>query len=102
MSPRGFWIALAVVVFYFIARPHVGTVWYERVTNISNNVPHRQLATVVTSASYASFEVCNGKAQRATADKAQERRVMAASGMKPLDFSTVYDCVAKTALLWGW
>jgi hypothetical protein len=27
MGPRGFWIALAIVLFYVIARPHVGTVW---------------------------------------------------------------------------
>jgi hypothetical protein len=28
MGPRGFWIALAIVLFHLIARPHVGTVWY--------------------------------------------------------------------------
>ena len=28
MGPRGFWIALVIVLFYLIARPHVGTVWY--------------------------------------------------------------------------
>jgi hypothetical protein len=28
MGPRGFWIALAIVLFYLIARPHISTVWY--------------------------------------------------------------------------
>lgn len=28
MGPRGYWIVLAIVLFYLIARPHVGTVWY--------------------------------------------------------------------------
>jgi hypothetical protein len=28
MGPRGFWIALAIVLFYLIARPHIATVWY--------------------------------------------------------------------------
>jgi hypothetical protein len=28
MGPRGFWIALAIVLFYLIARPHLGTAWY--------------------------------------------------------------------------
>jgi hypothetical protein len=28
MGPRGFWIALAIVLFYLIARPHIGTVWH--------------------------------------------------------------------------
>lgn len=28
MGPRGFWIALAIVLFYLIARPRIGTVWY--------------------------------------------------------------------------
>ncbi len=28
MGPRGFWIALGIVLFYLIARPHVGTVWH--------------------------------------------------------------------------
>ncbi len=28
MGPRGFWIALAIALFYLIARPHIGTVWH--------------------------------------------------------------------------
>lgn len=28
MGPRGFWIAFAIVLFYLIARPHIGHVWY--------------------------------------------------------------------------
>ena len=28
MGPRGFWTALAIVLLYLIARPHVGKVWY--------------------------------------------------------------------------
>jgi hypothetical protein len=37
MGPRGFWVALAVVLFYLIARPHVGTVWYVNADSVTHN-----------------------------------------------------------------
>jgi|ERR1700677_4173479 len=31
MARRGFWVALAIILFYLIARPHIATVWDLRV-----------------------------------------------------------------------
>jgi hypothetical protein len=31
MGSRGFWVALAIVLFYLIARPRIGTIWYVNV-----------------------------------------------------------------------
>lgn len=62
-GPRGFWIALAIVLFYLIARPHVGTVWYVNAhgaqlapalvavpmpTNPFDNAPSPALTDIVT------------------------------------------------------
>jgi hypothetical protein len=37
VGPRGFWVALAIVLFYLIARPHVGTVWYVNAESATRN-----------------------------------------------------------------
>jgi hypothetical protein len=106
MGPRGFWIALAIVLFYLIARPHIGRVWYVKADNlkplltsnwadpISSNA-NPLLGKVSPSPSpppsplprrYSVKDEC---AQAAT-------RFEAAVG-----FSGAY-CDSRMALLWGW
>ncbi len=87
MGPRGFWIALAIVLFYLIARPHVGTVW--RVTlppPPSGATPDTPPAGFVpdTPSPHAFVERIDCEAA------ANEFR------------SSGGQCVPENALLWGW
>ncbi|MFY9738967.1 MAG: hypothetical protein WAK11_07910 [Candidatus Cybelea sp.] len=86
MGPRGFWIALAIVLFYLIALPRIGTVWYVTIPE-----PPPRLAT---SSPPAGF-VPNMPPTRAFREKGD---CLAAAER----FSQDADCVPRNTLLWGW
>ncbi len=87
MATRGYWIALAIVLFYLIARPHVGTVWYVA-------VPTLALGTLPTGATPIT------PPPTSFADKAdcQIARFQFQQAIGKADAV----CVPKSALLWGW
>lgn len=91
MGPRGFWIALAIVLFYLIARPHVGTVWY-----VTAPSPPSWLATNSPPPGF----IPDTPPARAFTEKSDCRAAAYAfyqkSGISGLD------CVPRNALLWGW
>lgn len=88
MGPRGFWIALAIVLFYLIARPHIGTVWY----------------VVVPPSPPPPSDLPSG-AEPFVADTPRPQRFLekrdcyyALTGFA----ATGAYCVSGNALLWGW
>jgi hypothetical protein len=95
MGPRGFWIALAIVLFYLIARPHVGSLWKERRTISSPN--GRPTITIVRT-DFPSYGICEN---HVATDKVAAARIAADLPWAP-DFVTTYDCIHRTTLLWGW
>jgi hypothetical protein len=75
MGPRGFWIALAIVLCYLIARPHVGIVW--RIHSYRPSPP---------SASYPNIRECWD-------DRGRYDRANGLTGTY---------CASEYTLLWGW
>jgi|ERR1700729_1947207 len=111
MGPRGLWIALAIVLFYLIARPRIGTVWYVNAdgaqpppaavaspipTNIFDNTPESAPTNVVTPIPMLRSD--------APKERFADRRDCidaAAQYERTADLIGVY-CASKNALLWGW
>jgi hypothetical protein len=93
MGPRvGFWITLALVLFYLIARPHVGTVWHLRTDG-----ERRGQKWMVHHLDVAVFAA---PAQREFLDSAACAKA-ASEYSSENDVTGVY-CTSKNALLWGW
>jgi hypothetical protein len=95
MGRRGFWLALAIVLFYLIARPHAGSVWKERRTMSS---PNGRPTITVLQTDFPSYGTCEN--QVATDNAAAAR--IAADLLRAPDFVTTYVCIHRTILLWGW
>jgi hypothetical protein len=117
MGPRAYWIALAIVLFYVIARPHIGTVWY---VNADYAGP--------TDVASASPTPANPLIQYATPSSRllsdETPTPTAAPGFRPdppkthfsdrrdcLDAAVQFErqarltgayCASESALLWGW
>jgi hypothetical protein len=81
MGPRGFWIALAIVLaivlFYLIARPHVAKVWH---------VVSDAVAVGTPTTRFPDSAECSAAATRLN---------------ESTDTTGAY-CASGTALLWGW
>jgi hypothetical protein len=90
MGPKGFWIALAIVMFYLITRPHVGTVWY-----IAVPPPQPLPSGAVPIASSQGFVP---DAPPTTAFTEKKDCWFALTPFRGLGA----ECVPKNALLWGW
>lgn len=99
MGPRGFWIALAVVLLYLIARPHIGTVWHmEQDPSPYGTLPPgltpvtpppgfgSPVPAVLPTASFTDKRDCFNAAMRFES---------------ATSWSGVY-CAGANALLWGW
>jgi hypothetical protein len=84
MGPRGFWIALAIVLAYLIARPHVGTVWYIAL-DPNHGLTWSQIKALPDTR-FTDKRDCFGA----------ELRFQSATG------ATGTYCASKNALLWGW
>ena len=92
MGPRGFWIALAILLFYLIARPHIGTVWQLRTDSQRSGQkwrPHHLYLLFLAAPT-----------QREFLDRAACTKV--ASGYSSENDVTGVYCAPKNALLWGW
>ena len=92
MGPRVYWLALAIVLLYLIARPHVGSVWKERRTMSSPN--GRPTITVVQT-DFPSYGMCEN---HVATDNAAAARTAADLQRAPV---TTYVCIHRTTLLWG-
>lgn len=72
-------------LFYLIARPHVGTIYQERITiHVASPNP----TSVLAADRFPTYEACMKQADDANSISAQTG-----------DYNT---CEAKTVLLWGW
>jgi hypothetical protein len=92
MGPRSFWIALAIVLFYLIARPHVGTVYVRSVVTTLNGVASSTHGTALKV--YPSSAECEKDAHIENQGELQ-----LGSGKSEGLF---WSCSASTRLLWGW
>jgi hypothetical protein len=92
VGPRGFWITLAIVLFYLITRPHVGTVWH--LETDSQRLGHKWMTH------HPDVVVLAAPAQRAFLDRAMCAKV-ASEYSSENDVTHVY-CISGNALLWGW
>ena len=108
MGPRGFWIALAIVLFYLIARPHVGTVWFiqtDRLEPIPRVNPGTSLGDMAPANPYNGGAVPIPSAPPSPAARAYAFNDECNSAAKRYEslvgFLGAY-CSARTALLWGW
>lgn len=90
MGRRGFWLALAIVLLYLIARPHAGSVWKERRTMSS---PNGRATITVGQTDFPSYGICEN---HVVTDNAAAGRIAA-----NLPRAT-YVCIHRTTLLWGW
>jgi len=77
MGPRGFWIAVAIVLFYLIAKPHIGKAWHLISDAVAVGVPAKR---------FSDYGECSAAAMRLN-DKTN---------------TTGAYCDSETALLWGW
>lgn len=85
MGPRGFWIALAIILFYLIARPHVGTVWRVTVPTpgpLPSGLPPGAVAETPPPRAFLHQDDC----------------LFAVTRFRALGG----ECVPENALLWGW
>jgi hypothetical protein len=94
MGPRGFWIALAIVLFYLIARPHIGTLWYER--RITGS--HSLTVEVLRFRAFPSYEACAREAK----DDTNAWLKVEADSPGPPGSGTAYNCASENALFWGY
>lgn len=95
MGPRGFWIALAIVLLYLIARPRIGTVWY---VTIPPDQPVPSGATLIKSPP-AGF-VPDTPLPKAFA--AQRDCWFAVGDFRRESGRTDAYCDSRYSLLWGW
>ena len=95
------WVVIGVVglfaLFYLIARPHVGTVWYEtRIDTGSSLADQPEVA-----GPYSSIEDCQQK-ENTDQDIANQATIAGAAQEEKTSPPPVFDCVSHTRLLWGW
>jgi hypothetical protein len=99
VGPRGFWIALVIVLFYLIARPHVGTVWYMQEDYVEPGAGHAGVASripevpgvIPPTTRFPDQKTCFIAVESFTA------RFSSITG----DYDKV-NCASEYALLWGW
>ena len=102
MGPRGFWIALAILLFYLIARPHVGTVWYVALDSLPT--PAATLPAGLTPISPPAGFIPDSDRTPPSARFTDKRDCFNAE----MRFRSAYPgatgtyCDSETALLWGW
>lgn len=104
MGPRGYWIALATVLLYLIARPHLGTVWY--VDARDAHIITDPFASIVAPGSTPTpiptavpTPSVTPRPERFT-DRANCQAAL--TRYESLAIATGAYCASKTALLWGW
>jgi hypothetical protein len=86
MGPRaGFWVALAIVLFYLIARPHVGTVWHVAMERPPGPAPNGFVEDTPAPERFPDRRDCSEALSRF--DNAS---------------ATSAYCAPENALLWGW
>ena|SRR5580692_8637603 len=98
MGPRGFWISLVIVLFYLIARPHVGTGWYVKEDYVEAGLGHTVVdripdvpGVIPPSTRFLDQKSCFIAEETFTA------RFNSITG----DYAKV-SCASEYALLWGW
>lgn len=90
MGPKGFWIALAIVLFYLVSRPHIGTIWNETVFLAKAGLAGKP-ETLQASGPYYRSSECQEQKVR---DQAENR-----DSTGPV---ALYNCDPHLTLLWGW
>jgi len=108
MGPRGFWVALAIVLFYLVARPHVGTVWYIQTDDAKPQPIVSNWATDVRPAPtnpFLSTPTATPAAQRSPTRAVFTEKLdcesVASDYARDAGLTGIY-CAPKNALLWGW
>jgi len=93
MGPKGFWIALAIVLLYLIARPRLSTVWYVNADGARLTKEGSWNALGATSPS---------PSPPATAFPNRQDCYNAEGGYEYAVGVTGLECRSQYALLWGW
>jgi hypothetical protein len=98
MGPRGFWIALSIVLFYLIARPRIGTVWYVN----SDGAVNPLLAPSPTNWFDASPPAPTVRPDAPKGTFADRRDCLNAAGQYEREAGLVgVYCASKNAFVWG-
>lgn len=100
MGPRGFWIALAIVLFYLIARPHIGTVWYVKEDGVEVGPEHGGIVSRIPDVPGVIPPTTRFLDKQSCFVDAEEpfiARFRSITG----DYDRVH-CASENALLWGW
>jgi|GEM_PF-6317096 hypothetical protein len=100
MGPRGFWIALAIVLFYLIARPHIGTVWYVKEDGVEAGPEHAGLVGRIPNVPGVIPPPTRFLDKRSCVSDAEEPFTAQFHSITA-DYAKAY-CASENALLWGW
>lgn len=112
MEQRAFWITLTIVLFYLIARPRIGTVWYvdadsaetAPIASAPFNWADPHATPSAQSNPFLSNTPAPGVKPRPPGTAFLDRRDCidaAAAYERDAGLVGVY-CASKNALLWGW
>lgn len=98
MRQRAFWIVLAIVVFYLIARPRIGTLWYVN-TAYAQPTP-ASLSTILANASEGSPSP--SPSPPTSGFPTRQDCLSAVVPYEELVGMTGIECRPRYGLLWGW
>ena len=105
MGPRGFWIALAIVLFYLIARPHVGTVWYVNADSVNTPSPKAGSWLILSGVAASGHRQLRVRAHRQLPRHSSSDRTDCLDAVNSYTSASGLSgafCASKNALLWGW